>query len=106
MWEWNHPHPIVELRLLKNRNFATAMFFNFLLGIVLFGTTVLIPQFLQRCWAIPRELAGEALAGGGFMMMMMMPIAGLLSNKVDPRGMIAFGFAATAARRSTTWPRI
>jgi len=44
---WKHPHPILELRLLKNRNFAATVLFNFILGAVLFGTTVLIPQFLQ-----------------------------------------------------------
>ncbi len=47
IWEWNHPEPIVDLRLFKNRNFATAMFFTLILGMVLFSTTVVIPQFLQ-----------------------------------------------------------
>ncbi|MGB6391253.1 MAG: DHA2 family efflux MFS transporter permease subunit, partial [Candidatus Acidiferrales bacterium] len=64
-WEWRHPNPIVELTLLKNRNFATAMFFMFILGIVLYGTTVLIPQYLQLLMGYPAVLAGEALAGGG-----------------------------------------
>src|SRR5271169_4827912 len=35
VWEWRHPNPIVELTLLKKRNFRTAMFFMFVLGIVL-----------------------------------------------------------------------
>ena len=43
VWEWHHPNPIVELTLLKKRNFRTAMFFMFVLGIVLYGTTVIIP---------------------------------------------------------------
>ena len=46
-WEWRHADPIVDIRLLKNRNFGTAVFLQFVLGMVLFGTTVLIPQFLQ-----------------------------------------------------------
>ena len=46
-WEWRHPDPIVDLKLLKNRNFGTAVGFQFILGSVLFSTTVLIPQFLQ-----------------------------------------------------------
>ena len=41
-------------------------------------------------------MAGEALAGGGFIMMLMMPISGTLVSRVDPRGLMAFGFAATA----------
>ncbi len=95
-WEWNHPFPIVDLRLFKKRNFATAMFFTFSLGIVLFGTTVLIPQFLQTLLGYPAVNAGEALAGGGFVMLLTMPIAGFLVSKVDPRWMMAFGFSMTA----------
>src|SRR5580698_6769181 len=44
--EWKQSYPIMDLRLLKQRNFATAAFMMFVLGMVLFGTTVLIPQFL------------------------------------------------------------
>ncbi len=96
IWEWQHPHPIVELTLLKNRNFATAIFFMFILGIVLYGTTVLIPQFLQLLLGYSAMSSGEALAGGGFIMMLTMPIAGLLVSKGDARIMMSCGFAATA----------
>jgi MFS transporter, DHA2 family, multidrug resistance protein len=87
---------VVELRLLKNRNLATATFFMFNLGFVLYGTTVLIPQFLQLLLGYPAVAAGEALAGGGFIMMLMMPISGTLVSRVDPRKLMSFGFAATA----------
>jgi DHA2 family multidrug resistance protein len=97
VWEWNHPSPIVEVKMFRNRNFSTAMFFTFVLGVVLFGTTVVIPQFLQLQLGYPATKAGEALAGGGLMMLVMMPIAGALISRVDPRGMMAFGFLATAA---------
>jgi MFS transporter, DHA2 family, multidrug resistance protein len=97
VWEYYHPSPIVEIRLFRNRNFSTAMFFTFTLGIVLFGTTVVIPQFLQLLLGYPAQRAGEAMAGGGFMMLLMMPIAGQLVSRVDPRGMMCFGFLATAA---------
>jgi len=96
VWEWYHPEPIVNIRLFKNRNFATAEFFTFVLGIVLFGTTVVIPQFLQLLMGYSAEKSGEALAGGGIAMLLMMPIAGTLVGKIDPRAMMAFGFAATA----------
>jgi DHA2 family multidrug resistance protein len=95
VWEYNHPSPIVEIRLFKNRNFSTAMFFTFVLGIVLFGTTVVIPQFLQLLLGYPATKAGEALAGGGLMMLVMMPIAGQLVNRIDQRLMMAIGFIAT-----------
>ncbi|HUO35079.1 MAG TPA: DHA2 family efflux MFS transporter permease subunit [Candidatus Acidoferrum sp.] len=97
IWEWRHPNPIVELTLLRQRNFATAVFFMFILGIVLYGTTVLIPQYLQLLMGYPAVLAGEALAGGGFIMMVMMPISGALTSKMDPRMLMAIGFASVAA---------
>src|ERR1700690_2365896 len=96
-WEWRHPNPIVELKLLKNRNLATAIFFMFILGFVLYGTTVLIPQFLQLLMGYPALAAGDALAGGGLIMMVMMPISGMLVSRVDPRVLMSFGFAATSA---------
>jgi DHA2 family multidrug resistance protein len=94
--EWRTPHPILELKLLKNRNFAATVLFNFVLGAVLFGTTVLIPQFLQLMMGYSAEKAGEVLSLAGFMLMVLFPIAGLLSTKVDPRWMIAGGFGMTS----------
>jgi DHA2 family multidrug resistance protein len=96
-WEWRHPDPIVDVKLFKRRNFATAMFFTFILGMVLYGTTVVIPQFLQSLMGYSAVKAGEALSGGGLTMMVMMPIAGILVSRFDPRYMIAAGFAMTAA---------
>jgi MFS transporter, DHA2 family, multidrug resistance protein len=97
VWEWFHPEPIVDVRLFKNRNFSTAMFFTFVLGTVLFGTTVVIPQFLQLLLGYPAEKAGQAMAGGGLAMLVMMPIAGQLVSRVDPRAMMSVGFLSTAA---------
>ena len=95
-WEWRHPHPIVELRLLKRRNLATAMFSMVLLGSVLYGTTVLLPEFMETLMGYPAALAGEAMAAGGFLMMLTMPTSGALTSKMDPRIMLAFGYFATA----------
>jgi DHA2 family multidrug resistance protein len=94
--EWRTPHPVLELKLLKNRNFAATVLFNFVLGAVLFGTTVLIPQFLQLMMGYSAQQAGMVLSPAGFMLMLLFPIAGLLSTKVDPRYMIAAGFAMTS----------
>jgi DHA2 family multidrug resistance protein len=97
IWEWHQEHPIVNVRLFRGRNFATAMLFTFVLGMVLNGTTVLLPQFLQSLLGYDATTAGEALAGGGFMMLVMMPLAGFLVSRVDPRMMMAFGFATTSS---------
>jgi DHA2 family multidrug resistance protein len=96
IWEWRHPNPIVELKLLKMWNFSAALFFMFILGMVLYGTTVLIPEFLQLQMGYPAVVAGEAMAGGGLIMMIAMPTSGFLTGKMDPRKLMACGFAATA----------
>jgi DHA2 family multidrug resistance protein len=75
-WEWNHPDPIVDLKLLKNRNFGTAVFLQLILGMVLFGSTVLIPQYLQVLLGYTAERAGMVLSPAGFVMMFMMFVAG------------------------------
>jgi DHA2 family multidrug resistance protein len=95
-WEWHHKDPIVDVKLFQRRNFATAMVFTFALGMVLYGTTVLIPQFLQSLLGYTAIKAGEAISGGGIAMMFMMPIAGILISRVDPRYMMVCGFGMTA----------
>ena len=98
LWEWFHDNPIVDVRLLKNRNFGTAVFFSFTLGMALFGSTVLIPEFLQSSLGYTAEQAGLALSPAGFLLMAMMPVAGKLTGtKIDPRILIAVGFLGMAA---------
>ena len=95
-WEWRHPDPIVDLKLLKNRNFGTAVGFQFILGSVLFSTTVLIPQFLQGLMGYTAERAGMALSAGALVLMVMMPVAGKLVSMMDARLMVSIGFLATS----------
>jgi DHA2 family multidrug resistance protein len=96
-WEWRHPDPIVDLKLLKNRNFGTAVFLQLILGMVLFGSTVLIPQYLQVLLGYTAERAGMVLSPAGFVMMLGMAIAGRTLGKIDPRLMVCLGYLATAA---------
>ncbi len=95
-WEWRHPDPIVDLKMLKNRNFGTAVFLQLVLGMVLFGSTVLIPQYLQVLLGYTAERAGMVLSPAGFVMMVMMAVAGRTLGKGDPRLMVMLGYMATA----------
>jgi MFS transporter, DHA2 family, multidrug resistance protein len=97
LWEWNHPDPIVDLKLLKNRNFGTAVFLQLVLGMVLFGSTVLIPQYLQSMLGYTAERAGLVLSPAGFVMMIGMAIAGRTLSKGDPRMTVMLGYMAVAA---------
>ena len=94
--EVTHKNPIIDLRLLAKRNFGTATLFNFILGIVLNGSTILIPQFLQTQLGYTSERAGWALSPGGVALAILMPVAGILAQKFDPRKLVAFGFIVTS----------
>ncbi len=95
--EWTCPNPIIQLSLLKRRNFASAIVFNFTLGVVLNGSTILIPQFLQIQLGYSAERAGWALSPAGIALAVLMPVAGILGSKFDPRKVIALGFVLTSA---------
>jgi len=91
LWEWREKEPVVDLKMLKDRNFAVATLTMFFLGFVLYSTTVLIPQLLQELMGYSAQLAGMALSPGGMVIMCMMPVVGILVGKVDTRILIAFG---------------
>ena len=93
--EWNHANPIVDVQLLRQRNFGTAAFMMFVLGVVLFATTVLIPQFLQVLMGFTAEQAGKALSSGAVVLIFMMPVVGQLVSRVDPRKLICLRFFVT-----------
>ena len=83
--------PIVDLRLLKNRNFAVANILMFILGFVLLGSTQLIPQFVQTSLGYSATQAGLVLSPGGLALVFFMPIMGKLVTRVDARWLIMFG---------------
>jgi DHA2 family multidrug resistance protein len=84
--------PIVNLTLFKRANFSIGFILMFVLGFSLYGTTVLIPQFVQTLLGYTAQLAGMVLSPAGLMMMAMMPVVGILSSKVDPRKLMGYGF--------------
>ena len=81
LWEWNHKHAIVNLHLLRNPNFAVANLLMLTLGATLYGSTVLIPLFLQTQLGYSAQLAGEVLSPGGFLILVFMPIVGFLISR-------------------------
>ncbi len=96
IWEWNHDHPIIDLKLFRDRSFATANAMMFMLGFVLLGSTLLIPLFTQSLLGYPATKAGLALMPGGILILMCMPLVGFLLGKYDPRAMMVFGLCMLA----------
>ena len=97
IWELREKEPVVDLRMLKDRNFAIATMAMFFLGFVLYSSTVLIPQLLQQLLGYSAEMAGKALSPGGAVIMCMMPVVGMLVSRVDTRILITFGCIVSAS---------
>jgi DHA2 family multidrug resistance protein len=91
-WEWSHEHPIIDLRLFKNYNFATANLMIFFVGVVYFAGLVMIPQFVQTLLGYDSTTAGLVLGFGGFVVFCELPLIGWLTTKVEVRKLIAFGW--------------
>ncbi|TMB10637.1 MAG: DHA2 family efflux MFS transporter permease subunit [Deltaproteobacteria bacterium] len=97
LWEWRQEHPVVEVRLFRDRNFAVSNLMMMVLGMALYGSTVLLPLYLQVWMGYSAQDAGMALSPGGFVVILLLPIVGKLLGKVDARYLIAFGFLVTSA---------
>lgn len=84
-------HPVVNLRVFKERTFAAGVFLITILGLVLYGSLVLLPIFLQTLLGYPALQAGIAMAPRGFGSFLAMPVIGILVARTDPRKLLAFG---------------
>ncbi|OLC78064.1 MAG: EmrB/QacA family drug resistance transporter [Deltaproteobacteria bacterium 13_1_20CM_2_69_21] len=97
LWEWRQEHPVVEVRLFKNGTFAVSSLMMLVLGMALYGSTVLLPQYLQVWMGYSAQDAGMVLSPGGVTVILLLPIVGRLISKVDSRYLIAFGFLILSA---------
>ena len=95
-WELKQKDPIVDVRLLADRNFFFSNIFMFMLGFALFGSTVLLPLFLQTLMNYSATTAGMVLSPGGLVTMATMPLVGYLLGKFDPRWLIAYGLGVVS----------
>lgn len=96
IWELKTKEPIVNLRVFKNRNFAVGTLLIASVGIVLYGSTALLPLFLQTLLGYPAVQSGMAVSPRGFGSILSMLIVGRLIGKIDGRMLIMFGFAVLA----------
>ncbi len=88
--------PIVELRTYRDRNFAIGSLLSLFLGVGLYGLTYLYPLFLAQVRQLSAVQIGEVMAITGIFQFISAPIAGMLSQKLDVRYLIAFGFGMLA----------
>jgi MFS transporter, DHA2 family, multidrug resistance protein len=94
-------HPVVHLRVFKNRTYATGVFMMTTLGFVLYGSLVLLPIMLQTLLMYPALQAGIATAPRGIGSLLFMPVVGVMISRVGARKLLVFGI--TAAGLTLIW---
>ena len=89
---WTKKQPLVDLKVLKDRNFLIGSILIFLFGIGIYSTITVLPLFYQELLGYTAFTAGLVVAPRGIGAICAMPMIGYLSNKVDPRYLLTFGF--------------
>ncbi|GAC1421721.1 MAG: MDR family MFS transporter [Acidobacteriaceae bacterium] len=89
---WRKKDPMVDLKLLKDRNFGVGCLLIFLFGVGIYSTVTVLPLFYQELLGYTAFTAGLVVAPRGLGAICGMPVIGFLSNKVDPRWLLTFGF--------------
>jgi DHA2 family multidrug resistance protein len=96
IWEWYQKEPIVDVRLFKIFNVASTNLMFFVVGVVLFSSTVLLPQFLQTLMGYTAESAGMVLSGAAILLLFVLPLVGRLLARFQARYLLAFGWITLA----------
>jgi DHA2 family multidrug resistance protein len=89
---WFKKDPLVDLKVFKDRNFAVGTLLIFLFGVAIYSTVTVLPLFYQELLGYTAFTAGLVVAPRGIGAICGMPVIGFLSNKVDPRYLLTFGF--------------
>ncbi|MGA8142528.1 MAG: DHA2 family efflux MFS transporter permease subunit [Candidatus Acidiferrales bacterium] len=93
--------PLVDLRVLLNRNFAVGCLQIAIFGAVVYGMITILPLYYQTLMGYTALAAGMAVAPRGIGAIFAMPLVGLLLTKFDGRILIAVGFGGVAV--SNLW---
>ncbi|VVE77496.1 EmrB/QacA family drug resistance transporter [Pandoraea sputorum] len=91
-----YSQPIVDLRALKQRNFALGCFFSFATGIGIFATIYLTPLFLGRVRGFSAFEIGMAVFSTGVFQLLSIPIYAMLANRIDLRILMMLGIGGFA----------
>jgi len=89
--------PLVNLRLLKRRNFGIGVLANILVGFALFGTVYILPQYLGQVQRYNAEQIGNVLAWTGLPQLLLIPLVPLLIKRYDARYVGFVGISIFAA---------
>ena len=90
-WELHIAHPVLDLMVFRERTYSTGVFLMAMLGVVLYGSLVILPIMLQTLLGYPALNAGIAMFPRGLGSFIMMPIVGSIMTRFDPRKLLALG---------------
>jgi DHA2 family multidrug resistance protein len=94
VWEFKVEHPLVDLRILKSRNFAVGLMLMTVVGVILYGTTAELPLFLQTLMGYPALQSGYTMSPRGIAAFCTTLIVGrLLVGRIRSRWLLGFGFS-------------
>lgn len=91
VWEWRSREPMVDLHLLTERNFMLSTLTMFLMGVMLYGTTALLPIFLQTLLGYDATTSGLVLSPGAIFVLILLPVVGMSLAHVEARWMVVIG---------------
>jgi DHA2 family multidrug resistance protein len=97
IWELTEKTPVVDLRIFRNRTFASGCISIFFISCCFYGSLLISPLWLQTNMGYTPALAGYAAAPMGVMMFALTPIVAQVVNRSDPRYMMTVGLCFMAA---------
>ncbi len=94
LWSFRTEHPLLDLRLFRNRNLTVSVLTMFLFAAAFFGGLLLVPTYFQQVRGETPLQAGWLMAVQGLGAMITMPIAGALTDKLPVGRIVPFGLVA------------
>jgi DHA2 family multidrug resistance protein len=93
---WTHPKGLVDLHVLKDRNFRTGCFLIAMLGMCIYITIAILPLYYQEVLGYTAFTAGLVVGPRGIGSFIGSPIIGILGSRIDNRKLLCAGFLGFA----------
>jgi DHA2 family multidrug resistance protein len=94
--EFSVEHPLIELGLFRNLNFAVTNVVTLMFGLGMFGSTFLLPIYLQNSLGYTPLQAGMVFLPVGFLQGMIAPLSGFFSDRYNPKIPLVLGVTLMA----------
>jgi DHA2 family multidrug resistance protein len=92
LWLLHAPKPVVNIRVLADRNFALCSILIVIMAMVLYGSAVVIPQLAQQVLGYTATLAGLVLSPGALLLSVLIPLVSRLQLVMPTKYIVTFGY--------------